>query len=1141
MIKPITYSNVFYPSQQRDCLAGNLRREEHPSNRIRFNVDSNLAPLNSRFAFVLAAGYFSFFLTLISSTPIYAQVDFTKDVRPILAEKCYACHGPDDAVREAELRFDQPKDALATLPSGMRAIIPNDPANSELVRRIFHSDIDERMPPADSRKQLTDREREILKEWIANGASFDTHWSFQPVEPPDIPTASFPQWQRNSIDAFIGMRLMQAEMKPTPEADRVTLIRRLSFDLRGLPPTIEEVDTFRKDASTTAYEDLVRRFLKSEHFGEKLAIDWLDLARYGDTNGYHADSHRDVWLYRDWVIHALNSNMPFDQFVREQIAGDLLPSATDSQHIASGFNRNAPFNEEGGADPEEFSVVYAVDRANTTGQALLGLTFGCAQCHSHKYDPISHQEYYEFYAFFNSVEGEPGGGGENGHHGIPVPPTMAATSPLRTQQFDRLSLELKQTTAKAAEKSLQLVKTESEFKDAILEWANREKQTEKDRELNVLEGLVLHLDAADVDADGKSDASQRDAPEQPLTQWNDKSQGKRNAVATGKPRWMRDGFLGRAPAVQFDGQQDFMRTATGGELLQDGYTMVAAVSFEGNATHQMLLMWGDESQGKRRALWRTAGDNPTLSFNGYGADVVGNQPLPSGNAAVAYVFQKQGDKQVSLELNGHTGGSGSPGLSPYVNHAITIGANNAGAEKSNAAVGEVLIYDRALSSEERGAVGAYLAGKFSIETTYEAVPREIADIIATNSTDWTPEKWQTLVRYFVTSVDPDANLELRNAYLAITEIKAQLKQLKTQTTTMVMREMKNRNPAYILARGDFQQPGQQVQPNVPSILGRLPEGQVNTRLDLAEWLTRDDHPLVSRVRVNHLWKMLMGTGLVRTAGDFGTQGELPSHPELLDWLAHRFVESGWDTKELIFEIVTSATYRQQSAFNETTLKTDPQNRLHSQSPRYRLSAEEIRDMALASSGLLNRKIGGPSVRPFQPLNYFSANSGQKWPVDKGLESRRRGLYTYLQRTAPFPAHLIFDAPSRQICTAVRPRTNTPLQALVMMNDPLFLEAAGSLAQKTLEHVSEEQETQVSDRARFLFRSVLSRFPTDVELRVLESTFNDQLEIYAADNGAAEALIDSAELSGSDHPNATLAAWTNVASIVLNLDEAITRE
>ena len=298
---------------------------------------------------------------------------------------------------------------------------------------------------------------------------------------------------------------------------------------------------------------------------------------------------------------------------------------------------------------------------------------------------------------------------------------------------------------------------------------------------------------------------------------------------------------------------------------------------------------------------------------------------------------------------------------------------------------------------------------------------------------------------------------------------------------------------------------------------------------------------MSRVRVNHLWKMLMGTGLVRTAGDFGTQGELPSHPKLLDWLAHRFVESGWNTKELIFKIVTSATYRQQSAFNETTLKTDPQNRLHSQSPRYRLSAEEIRDMALASSGLLNRKIGGPSVRPFQPLNYFSANSGQKWPVDKGLESRRRGLYTYLQRTAPFPAHLIFDAPSRQICTAVRPRTNTPLQALVMMNDPLFLEAAGSLAQKTLEHVSKEQAAQVSDRACFLFRSVLSRFPTDVELKVLVSTFNDQLEIYAADNTAAEALINSAKLSGSDHPTATLAAWTNVARIVINLDEAITRE
>jgi hypothetical protein len=1065
------------------------------------------------------------------------KVDFTRDIQPILVQKCYACHGPDDVVREADLRLDQRDSALAILPSGATAIVPREPVRSAVVQRIFSDDHSLRMPPATTRKPLTDRERELLRDWIAEGAQYQLHGSFQPVRRPQIPTASFPDWQRNPIDAFIGKRLQQVGLTPSEPANRTSLIRRLSFDLRGLPPTIAEVDAFAADQSPDAYEKLVRRFLASEHFGEKLAIDWLDLARYGDTNGYHLDSHREVWLYRDWVIDAFNTNMPFNQFVEEQIAGDLMPDATDEQQIASGFHRNAPFNEEGGVDPDEFSVVYAVDRANTTGQALLGLTFGCAQCHSHKYDPISQKEYYEFYAFFNSVEGEPGGGGENGHHGIPVPPTMVATSPLRLKQIQRLTENSDLQLEHLENRLKQLTNRDSSFRQGLLKWAEDINTSAKNRELTITDGLVLHLDAADVDADGKPDMDQHPEVERIVTQWKDRSKHNRIAKVIGEPRWVRDGFQDQHPAVLFDGEHDFARTLDGGRLLDDGYTIVAAVTFGEKSDHQMLVIWGNEERGQRRALWRTAGGNPTLSFNGYASDVLGDQPLLPGVGQVAFVFQKKGQKQISLELNGKPGGTGAPLLADYSNESITIGANNAGAEKSEAAVGEILIYDRALSVEERSSVGAYLSTKFSVDTAYEAVPKHVARLLEIDSEKWTLSDWTIVARHYLTSVRPDLQPELRRDYEVLSGLEDQIQQLKAETTTMVMREMKDRKPAFILVRGDFQQPGERVRPNVPSILGRLPDDQPQTRLELARWLTHPDHPLVSRVRVNHLWKMIMGTGLVKTAGDFGTQGELPSHPDLLDWLAHRFVQQGWDTKALIFEIVTSATYQQQSTFKARTLRIDPRNRWLSQAPRFRLTAEEIRDMALVSSGRLNPVIGGPSVRPFQPPNYFSANSGQSWTPDTGDLSRRRSLYTYLQRTAPFPAHLIFDAPSRQICSAIRPRTNTPLQALATMNDPHFVESAAALALKTIEL----KTSTVEEKVHFLFRSVLSRLPTETECKVLVETYHEQLQVYEADSEAAEGLLHSASTEASAHPTPMVAAWTNVASVVLNLDEAITRE
>lgn len=1080
-----------------------------------------------------------FAAAVTGSTTACGDVDFVREIRPILAEKCFACHGPDEQARQVGLRFDVRTAATGQLQSGSIAIVPGDPTASELIRRIHSSDPEQLMPPPEHEKPLTAAERDILQRWISEGAEYQQHWAFQPVQVPEVPASTFDSWDRNRIDRFVGSRLREAGFDPSPEADRTALIRRLSFDLRGLPPTVAEVDAFLADQSADAYERLVQRFLESPHFGEKLAIFWLDLARYGDTNGYHNDSHREIWLYRDWVIDAFNSNMPFDRFAREQIAGDLMPRATESQRVASGFHRNAPFNEEGGVDPEEFRVAYAVDRANTTGQAFLGLTIGCAQCHSHKYDPISHQEYYEFLAFFNSVAGEPGGGGENGHHGIPVPPTMKASSPLREREAGRLTTELEVRQERLAERMRQAVLNRDDLRAELLNWVHTVAQQGVQKTLTVDDGLVLRLDATDVDADGIPDVEQFPEMTRQVSTWIDHSDYRRTAKATGQPQWIRDGFPGGSPAVSLDGKSDFFRTPQGGEFLRDGYTIVAAVSFGAATHHQMLVMWGDEAQGKRRAFWRTAGDRATLSFNGYAADVVGNQLLASGSSAVGFVSQPAGGSQVALELNGQAGGQGSPMLAAYTNQAITIGANNAGLENCDARIAEILVYDRELSGDQRADVGAWLSGKYSIETQYRSIPIDLAAIAAVDHEIWSNAEWQRMLQHYLLRVNGAAAIDLRDELLAVAALAEKIRQLQQQHSTMVMQEMAERNPAFVLARGDFLQPGKEVFPNVPAVLGRLPEDRLQSRLDLANWLTSSENPLVARVRVNHLWKMLFGTGLVRTAGDLGTQGEFPSHPQLLDWLAGQFVSSGWDTKQLIHLIVTSATYRQQSVVRASFAEQDPANRLLSRAPRFRLTAEEIRDMALFSSGRLNPEIGGPGVRPFQPANYFAANSGKAWPEDRGRKAQRRALYTYLQRTAPFPALLIFDAPSRQICTASRPRTNTPLQALALMNDPLFVQAGGALAA-----CSVKSGQSAAEQVQFVFRAVLSRPPTADEEQLLLQIQREQLAVYERDLDAANALLQAADVSSdgmAGHSAAEVAAWTNLACVVLNLDEAITRE
>ena len=1061
---------------------------------------------------------------VLTGSAFAGEPDYGKVVQPLLAEHCYACHGPDEKTREAGLRFDQRESATSILESGEHAIVPGDPMGSEMIRRLISKDPDVMMPPPDVKKRPTAEAKSVLQEWIAEGAVYAQHWAFELVRKPPLPEVEDMAWPRNSIDRFILARLEKEGMKPSPRADLATLVRRLSLDLRGIPPSAHELDEFANaDDEDAAYRRAIGAMIESPHYGERMAQDWLDLARYGDTNGYHSDSNRDMWLYRDYVIDSFNRNKRFDRFIVENMAGDLLPEATDETRVASGFNRCVTFNEEGGADPDEFYVTYAVDRANTTGQVFLGLTVGCAQCHDHKYDPISQKEFYQLYAFFNSVDGEIGAGGMSGFHNKPLPPLLRVKTPAVAERITALDRQIEKV-----QESLVDARNRPAYSDpggslgaAAWTWA-ASLNKEVPAGLRVTEGLQLHLDAANVVID----------PLGTVQTWSDGSGNARHASATGAPKRIPDGLGGR-PVVRLDGKSDFLRTVSGAEVLGGDFTMIAVLRFHEMRAHQMALMWGEESKGKRRALWKT--DKNKLSFNGYAADVVGTADFRIDEAAIAVVTQEGPNNKTRFYLDGESGGEGSVKLSDYAGGAITIGANNAGLEKTAADFAEILVYDRALDESELSKVGRWLGAKFGIDTTYEAAPKEIMAIAAKAEGHRTPEERQKLFDHFIAHEHAESR-EL--FHLLDGELKALKEQRndaeKTVPTTMVMVEMKKRKPAYVLARGDFQQPGEEVQPDVPAIFPRLSSDYPRNRLGLAHWLIDPKHPLVARVTVNRLWKQLFGSGLVKTLGDFGTQGERPSHPELLDWLAADFIEHGWDVKRMQRQMLESSTYRQSSAVHGRYNEVDPDNRLLSRASRFRLSAEEVRDVSLAVSGLLNPELGGPSVMPPQPPGYLSS-IGKQWNDSNGNARHRRGLYTFWRRTMLYPTFQIFDAPSREFCAVNRPRTNTPLQALVTLNDPAFVEAARAFGNRIL------LEGGVDDKSRltFAFRAATSRNPTKLELAVLKRALDEQRREFADDMDAAGRLL--AEQTAKSGNAGERAGWTAVANIILNLDETITRE
>ena len=1015
------------------------------------------------------------FLGLAAAAMCFAAekpVDFDRDVRPIFSDNCFACHGPDDKRRLAKLRLDTEEGVFADR-GGYKIIVPGDPAKSRLVARISAAPQAGRMPPAQTGAGLSEAQVATIRKWIEQGAKWERHWAFVPPQAVQPPAVQDAKWPRNAIDRFVLARLEREGLHPAPEADRATLLRRLSFDLTGLPPTTAEVDAFLADRSPNAYEKQVDRLLALPEYGERMAMQWLDLARYADTHGYHIDSQRDMWKWRDWVIDAFNRNMPFNRFGIEQLAGDLLPNATVEQKLASGFNRNHMINYEGGAIPEEYQVEYVADRVDTTANVFMGLTMGCARCHDHKYDPISQKDYYRFFAFFNSVP-EKGLDGKNGN----AAPVLEMPTAAQASEVSWLEQAIADHDAALAEKEMQpLVDAWAKTRLGSLPEPPRQGLLANYLSDGTLDGRLVKGKVPFVAGrPGQAAAFNGEAHVEFPT-----FQAERFAVAL----WMRSGALSEMTVLEggpgFDigfedshPQPDFKR---GSPLY---------VEFQGRRWHSSAILFGGQ--------WH----HVTLNFD------AGKPSLLLDGKAVA--MEPVG--QVARRAPG----------------PLAIG--DAHAERPlKGDVGGLRIYDRPLTAAEAEALAWHEPVRY---------------ILSQEESKRSKDQKQRLREYFLTY---DAPADLGHAYRELNELKTRLADVKKEIVNVqVMAEMARPRDTFILARGDYRNHGEKVTPGVPALLPPLPKDAPVNRLGLAEWLFSPQHPLTARVAVNRYWQGYFGIGLVKTAEDFGSQGDAPVQRELLDYLAREFGKN-WDVKAMQRLIVTSATYRQASAVSAALLEKDPENRLLARGPRFRLAAEMVRDNALAASRLLHREVGGPSVFPYQPpglweeLSRGETFTAQEYHESQGKDLYRRSLYTFWKRTVPPASLTTFDAPDREKCTSRRLITNTPLQALVLLNDPTYVEAARVLAERAIREAGSDPQARV----RFLFREATSRRASLAEMRVLLELAQRRLEHYRKEPAEAAKLLAAGASKAGNVEATDLAAWTTVASTILNLDETITKE
>jgi len=1017
-------------------------------------------------------------LALLAPDPLQgadAAIDFNRDIRPILSDKCYACHGPDARTRKAKLRLDTQEGALGT--DGAPGVIqPGNRAESELWSRITTQDPDDHMPPAETKKVLTPHEVELLGKWIDQGAPWQGHWAFIKPTRPALPGVEHEDWPRNDVDRFILARIEKAGLEPAPHAPKETLIRRASFDLTGLPPTPEEIDAFLADSSPEAYDKLVNRLLDSPRYGEKLAMHWLDLARYADTHGYHLDSGRDMWKWREWVIQAFNDNKPYDQFTLEQLAGDLLPDATLAQKVATGFNRNSMINFEGGAIPEEYLTHYIIDRINTTSTVFLGLTMGCAQCHDHKFDPISQKDFYSFYAFFNAVP-ENGLDGRNGN----ATPLVKVPSAEDTTELQRLDTAIRDARQRLEQAGSQADREQAEWEQSGAASLSQRWQSLRPESLNSAAGATLTTQE-DQSILASGDNPRRDVHE----------------IIALSP-------LSQIHALRLETMPDPSLPHTGPGRAGNASFVLSEVTLEAESA-------GDPPQRRNVRFVRASADYSQKNYE-VGGLIDGKDD--TGWAIDAPERHKPGTAWlVADEPFGFEGGT-----------RLRISLRYQTLDQHS--LGRVRL---AVSGDPKAGEGE--------------LPAHIAAILQTAPDQRSSDQAGTLAAYYRETHSPTFR-QFKEALAALEKEKSERE--RRIPTSMVMAQMDKPRDTFILVRGQYNIHGDKVEPHVPASLAPAwPDNAPRNRLGLAQWLVHPDHPLMSRVTVNRFWAMVYGTGIVKTANDFGSQAEWPTHPELLDWLATEFIQSGWDVKHMMRLLVTSATYRQDARVTPDLLDVDPYNRLYARGPRFRLSAEEIRDNALAISGLLNGEFGGPSVYPYQPPGLWqelsqrkdSGNwSAQTFVQSEGKDLYRRSMYTFWKRTCPPPSLQTFDAPDRETCVVQRARTSTPLQSLVLLNDPTYVEAARKLA----ERIMIEGGATPGERMRFAFRLATARQPTEREEAILLELFERQRRRFAAAPDEAAELLQVGDAPRNTHLDTVeLAAWTNVAATILNLDETITK-
>ncbi len=1016
---------------------------------------------------------------LSAASPIAHGSDFARDVRPILADKCFACHGPDAEHREGDLRLDH-FSGRGDVQGAEDVIFPGRPDESPMMARII-SDGDDRMPPADSGKSLMPGEIEMLRTWISEGAPYEEHWAFVAPERPELPHVRRTAWVRNPIDAFVLARLEREDLSPSPQADPVTLLRRLSLDLIGLPPSIEEIDAFLADPVDRAIDRQAERLLDSPHYGERWGRLWLDAARYADSDGFEKDKPRFVWMYRNWVIDALNDDMPYDQFLIDQIGGDLLPDATQDQIVATGFLRNSMVNEEGGIDPEQFRMEAMFDRMDAIGKAVLGLTIQCGQCHSHKYDPLTQVDYYRMFAFLN-----------NCHEGQ----RTVYTDEQQRQRQELLS---------------EVRRMEDELRAATPDWPAR-----------------MHT-------------------------WEE-------SVQDDQPEW-------HVVRPELD--------ATGGQkhyLLDDGSVLAAGYA----PTKHTAEFFVDVRLPKIAAVRLELLNDANLPHGGPGRSIFGLSglteflataaPLDDPDQAVELTFSDVSadvnppEQDLDSTFNDKTDKRRVTGPIKYANDGdeLTAWGQDIGPGRSNVPRNAVFVLEQPLENANGYRITFRLKqmhggwnsdnnqnnnlGRFRFLVTSDGsakadpIPAAVREILSIPRSERTAEQTAAVFSRWRKTIGSWKEANDR--------IEALWRQHPRGTTQLVLTERDEPRMTYRLERGDFLSPQEVQEPGAPAFLHPLAKGAEPTRLDFARWLADRRSPTTARAIVNRIWQACFGTGFITTAEDLGTQGETPSHPKLIDWLAVELMDNGWSLKHLHRLIVSSSTYRQSSAVTPELYGRDPSNRLLARGPRHRVDAELVRDIALAASGLLNRKVGGPSVYPPAPKFLFEppASYGPKtWAQNTGSEQYRRAQYTFRFRSVPYPVLQNFDAPNGDVSCVRRARSNTPLQALTTLNESLFVECARALAERTLVDGGESDVTRLG----FAFRSCVSRSPQDGELAILSAFLDEQRARFLLAEAKPQLLIGEPDQRALNLPGSIssceLAAWTALARVVLNLDETITKE